>query len=607
VWLNIPDQLKFDRWPDDRCLLKAVNNLLFQILIPIGFVTGKSKKLLIKKDIVVTFNEKEIIIPTIKLDKDHRVEIGGTLTTHKIQGKTFSGVVLDLNDRVSASMMPYITFNSLLVMLSRVTDGKNMKILPLKNGVKSLQYLKGIEIPLELYIWRAGYSEQGSTWNEFLSKQMFDKIKSVQEVKNSKPVKTNSSFNNTSSFINRKAAATSNPDSKITKKNTAKKFKLSSSNTFGSFFSRPPLLSQQQLEFTLLDSNQVYGLKWDRNSCSLDSMYQCLFHLYGAINFDTRAKWDNLYPPLTSTFKAIAKDCTMWGALKPRIIELGYNFRNDIPFGDCVSNMHTHNNFFCITMDNLLSQRFGESKNHLLYMDQKLLSDCHPITTEQAATSLGEKVENIFKFCCLHSINAEGDFVRTFANIQETIDSKYLHKDYWLPITQSCQYCLHMLENNITEMRAKNYYNSNVTYFQDIFVIELTPHSSHCTADLKRNIDFIQDEISLFHVDTNGIHYVDDGNRRSTHRLHSIIYFSSDFNHFIARFRKGEDVYEYDGMKNPDANCNNRVKCIKLPAKSADFNPFSYFITPITTPTKTNLIDSYWASFIYYVKIDILV
>jgi hypothetical protein len=54
---------------------------------------GKNKKLLSKKDIVVTINEKEIIIPTIKLDKDHRVEIGGTLiTAHKIQGKMFSGV-----------------------------------------------------------------------------------------------------------------------------------------------------------------------------------------------------------------------------------------------------------------------------------------------------------------------------------------------------------------------------------------------------------------------------------------------------------------------------------------------------------------------------------
>jgi hypothetical protein len=115
-----------------------------------------------------------------------------------------------------------------------------------------------------------------------------------------------------------------------------------------------------------------------------------------------------------------------------------------------------------------------------------------------------------------------------------------------------------------------------------------------------------QDEISLFHVDKDGINYI-DGTRISTHRLQSIIYFSENLKHFIARFRKGENVFEYDGLKNPDANCNNRVKCIKLPAKSADFNPFSYFITSHTTPTNPSHTNSYWASFIYYVKIDILV
>jgi hypothetical protein len=279
-------------------------------------------------------------------------------------------------------------------------------------------------------------------------------------------------------------------------------------------------------------------------------------------------------------------------------------FRNDYRLGVFVSNIHTHNNFFHITTDNFRShQRFGEAKDHLLYMEQKLLSDCHPITHEKPAIFLEENVEGILQSCRLHSINVIGDFVRTFANMQETIDSKYFHKNHWLSTNQSCPYCLHLLENNQTEMRTENLCNPNVTYLQDIFIIEPT-HSSHCTADLEINIHFIQDEISLFFVDENGIDYVD---RRSTHRLHSIIYYGSDFSHFIARFRKGEDVYEYDGMKNPDANCNNRIKCIKLPAKSADFNPFSYFITPITTPTNPSLINSYWASFIYYVKIDILV
>jgi hypothetical protein len=499
-------------------------------------------------------------------------------------------------------MMPYITFNSLLVLLSRVTDGKNMKILPLKNGLKSLQYLKGIEVPLDLYIWRAGYSsEQGSTWNESLSRIMFNKIKSVQ-ARTSKPfVKTIPSLNTSYGSIQFQAATSNAASAKINKQKQLAKFK-STSNISGGFIK--PLLSEQLVGSLPLD-NQVYGLKWANNSCSLDSMYQCLFHLYSAINVDTQVKWDNLYPRLTLTFKAIANDSTLWGPQKLEIIDLGYTFRKDYKFGDYVTNIHTHNNFFCIIIDNLRSQRFGEAKDHLLYMEQKLLSDCHSITNEKGVVYLKENVEDILKSCYLYSTNDFGNFEKTFETMQETIDSTYLQKYRWLPIAQSCHYCLHSLEKNPAGTLAKNLCNSYFTYLQDIFIIEPI-QSSHCTADLKRNINFIQDEISLFHVDKDGINYI-DGTRISTHKLQSIIYFSENLKHFIARFRKGENVFEYDGLKNPDANCNNRVKCIKLPAKSADFNPFSYFITSHTTPTNPSHTNSYWASFIYYVKIDILV
>ena len=56
-----------------------------------------------------------------------------------------------------------------------------MKLLPLrnsKNPIESLKYLLDIEFPLELYIWRAGYADQGSIWDESLSRTMFDKIMS---------------------------------------------------------------------------------------------------------------------------------------------------------------------------------------------------------------------------------------------------------------------------------------------------------------------------------------------------------------------------------------------------------------------------------------------
>ena len=95
---------------------------------------------------------------------------------------------------------------------------------------------------------------------------------------------------------------------------------------------------------------------------------------------------------------------------------------------------------------------------------------------------------------------------------------------------------------------------------------------------MKTNIHFIQDEISLYHVDKNGINYTGEA-RRSTHRLHSIIYF--DGGHFIARFKSGGFVYEYDGMKNHDTIRDDRVRCIKVPTKTVIYNPFSYYITPI--------------------------
>ena len=185
VWMTVPDD-KYAKWPIDHCLDKTYDEALklHKVLIPVGLLKRNGSnpaKELMKTDVIVTIDGNEVIVPYMTIERDHQVEFGGLLTSHTAQGKTFPAIALDLNDRVAASIEPHINFHSLLVILSRVTDGKNMKLLPLKNKLESLKYLLKMQLPYELFVWIAGYgAEPGSVWNEEKSRAMFNKIKAAK-------------------------------------------------------------------------------------------------------------------------------------------------------------------------------------------------------------------------------------------------------------------------------------------------------------------------------------------------------------------------------------------------------------------------------------------
>jgi hypothetical protein len=89
--------------------------------------------------------------------RTHAIELGFAITFHKVQGKTLPRIILDLNNR---PFKPQITFNMLLVGLSRVTSGQNFRILPLQPNA-SLEYLTNLKPDPLLSVWMAGFDTNG--------------------------------------------------------------------------------------------------------------------------------------------------------------------------------------------------------------------------------------------------------------------------------------------------------------------------------------------------------------------------------------------------------------------------------------------------------------
>lgn len=90
-------------------------------------------------------------------------DVGLLSTLHKIQGKTIDRIILQLNQR-RGSLMPINMFG-LLVALSRVTHGDNIRILPPHEGESMdsfLAYLKELRPCPYLSRWRQGITENGS-------------------------------------------------------------------------------------------------------------------------------------------------------------------------------------------------------------------------------------------------------------------------------------------------------------------------------------------------------------------------------------------------------------------------------------------------------------
>lgn len=111
--------------------------------------------------------------------KPHGCELAFAYTVHKVQGHTCSKIILQLNKR---PFMPKITFNSLLVSLSRVSRGDNIRLMPIHPGGENLSYLSKLEPPKELSEWLSFFDPDssgfGEMWNIQNARASYSKDKS---------------------------------------------------------------------------------------------------------------------------------------------------------------------------------------------------------------------------------------------------------------------------------------------------------------------------------------------------------------------------------------------------------------------------------------------
>ena len=71
--------------------------------------------------------------------RPHAVELKFAVTVNKVQGQTCDKVILQLNRR---RFKPYVTFNMLVVSLSRVRKGLDIRLVPPQPGNASLDYCR---------------------------------------------------------------------------------------------------------------------------------------------------------------------------------------------------------------------------------------------------------------------------------------------------------------------------------------------------------------------------------------------------------------------------------------------------------------------------------
>ena len=138
-------------------------------IIPIGY---KSRS----ETITMNININNKMYNNVKIikEKEHRVELSYIITFHKLQGKTLPKLIIQLNER---PFLPHLTYNGLLVALSRVKLRKDLRILPITSGT-DLQYLKKLSPDPNLQIWLRGYDSNG-IWSKNKSKEFSDHIKIV--------------------------------------------------------------------------------------------------------------------------------------------------------------------------------------------------------------------------------------------------------------------------------------------------------------------------------------------------------------------------------------------------------------------------------------------
>jgi hypothetical protein len=86
----------------------------------------------------------------------HAVELAFAVTAAKVQGQTESKLILALNKR---SFPPYLTFQTALVLFTRVKKLDDLRVLPAANGAPNshnLSYISTLRPPSELVAWFRG-------------------------------------------------------------------------------------------------------------------------------------------------------------------------------------------------------------------------------------------------------------------------------------------------------------------------------------------------------------------------------------------------------------------------------------------------------------------
>ncbi len=110
------------------------------------------------------------------------IDLGFSITMHKIQGQTCSKLIIDLNYR---PFQPRITFSAFYVAVSRVRRSEDLRRMPNQPGTKDLNYLTALKPQKQLVTWLKGYNEEGY-WDSRLieNDNQFNKTKSEKKSTN---------------------------------------------------------------------------------------------------------------------------------------------------------------------------------------------------------------------------------------------------------------------------------------------------------------------------------------------------------------------------------------------------------------------------------------
>ncbi len=90
--------------------------------------------------------------------RGYGVDLGYSVTLHKIQGQTCDKLIVDLNDR---PFLPKVSYHGFYVAVSRVRRNEDLRIMPIQPGKADLKYLTRLQPPKQLITWLNCYDSQG--------------------------------------------------------------------------------------------------------------------------------------------------------------------------------------------------------------------------------------------------------------------------------------------------------------------------------------------------------------------------------------------------------------------------------------------------------------